>query len=194
LLYEPFKLRLGVPSQAPAMAHSYQKMTHRTGSAATTLVFIVALAIACLFAFTLPFFSSYLDFFRSPHELLSSSNSGSDELNGGCADGSAESGKWNQLYHLGGESPWIRRITNVVSEQDGGTVEDPPRGCTVKQVHYIGRHGERYPTLGAGLEMIALLQRLKEYDQEHDGGLKGLLSFVKDWQFFSQGMIPLSII
>ena len=41
-------------------------------------------------------------------------------------------GDWNILYHLGGNSPWIRNINDII---EGGIA--PPEGCSVEQVHMV---------------------------------------------------------
>jgi len=40
---------------------------------------------------------------------------------------------WNQLYHLGGNSPWIQKVDGVVN----GSL-DVPTGCRIDQVHMVG--------------------------------------------------------
>jgi hypothetical protein len=40
---------------------------------------------------------------------------------------------WNLLYHLGGNSPWIAKVSGVVDE----TSIDPPAGCRIDQVHMV---------------------------------------------------------
>lgn len=64
------------------------------------------------------------------------------------SDGSLLGQKWNLLYHLGGNNPWIEKKEGV--REEGIAVPD---GCRVEQVHMLSRHGERYPTLGAGISM-----------------------------------------
>ena len=39
---------------------------------------------------------------------------------------------WNLFYHLGGNGPWIPKVSGVV---EGGI--DPPEGCTVDQIHMV---------------------------------------------------------
>ncbi|KAH7090373.1 hypothetical protein FB567DRAFT_519669 [Paraphoma chrysanthemicola] len=41
--------------------------------------------------------------------------------------------KWNILYHLGGNGPWVEKVIDVV---DGGIAV--PEGCRVRQVHMVG--------------------------------------------------------
>jgi acid phosphatase len=84
--------------------------------------------------------------------------------------------KWNILYHLGGNGPWIQKVDGIV---DGGI--GPPEGCTVEQVHMMSRHAERYPTIRAGARMLDLVGRIKSPNVT----LEGPLAFVKDWEYFS---------
>lgn len=41
---------------------------------------------------------------------------------------------WDQLYHLGGNSPWIPKLDGVVT-----TDVTAPAGCRVDQVHMVGQ-------------------------------------------------------
>ena len=41
---------------------------------------------------------------------------------------------WNILYHIGGNSPWIQKIDDVVESGFG-----VPAGCQVEQVHMVRR-------------------------------------------------------
>jgi acid phosphatase len=84
--------------------------------------------------------------------------------------------KWNILYHLGGNGPWIQKVDGIV---EGGI--GPPGGCKVEQVHMMSRHAERYPTIKAGTRMLDLVDRIKSPNVI----LKGPLAFVKDWEYFS---------
>ncbi|KAI9754503.1 MAG: hypothetical protein M4579_004673 [Chaenotheca gracillima] len=90
---------------------------------------------------------------------------------------SDEKDDWDILYHLGGNSPWIKKIDGVVD-----TTVEPPAGCEVEQVHMMSRHGERYPTLAAGARMLDLLRRI----QDSATPLKGDLAFVNNWEYFTQ--------
>ncbi|KAF8472654.1 multiple inositol polyphosphate phosphatase [Kalaharituber pfeilii] len=84
--------------------------------------------------------------------------------------------KWNLLYHLGGNGPWVQRVDNLVK---GGI--DVPKGCKVDMVHMMSRHGERYPTQSAGERMITLVNRIKSSQQQK----KGSLAFLNNWDYFS---------
>lgn len=54
--------------------------------------------------------------------------------------------QWDDLRHLGGNSPWIRKTRGVLND----TAAELPAGCIVDQVHMMSRHGERYPTYATG--------------------------------------------
>jgi hypothetical protein len=43
--------------------------------------------------------------------------------------------RWNLLYHLGGNGPWIEKIDGVVHSRGEGI--GPPVGCTVESVHMV---------------------------------------------------------
>ncbi|KAL4898767.1 histidine phosphatase superfamily [Aspergillus ambiguus] len=83
---------------------------------------------------------------------------------------------WNLLYHLGGNGPWIEKVGDA--ELDG---IDPPRGCSVDQVHMMSRHAERYPTTSAGTRHLDLINRI----QEANFVLNGSLSFLNNWTYFT---------
>lgn len=51
--------------------------------------------------------------------------------------GSGATDAWNQLYHLGGNSPWIPKINAIVD-----TSLYAPAGCRIDQVHMV-RHEYR---------------------------------------------------
>ena len=57
--------------------------------------------------------------------------------------------KWDILYHLGGNGPWIE----LADGQASPTGVEVPVGCRVDQVHMLARHAERYPTGSVGMRM-----------------------------------------
>lgn len=81
---------------------------------------------------------------------------------------------FNILEHLGGNGPWFARKPE--SELQG-----LPMKCHVDQVHMISRHAERYPTKSAGNRHFLLLEKMKA----PNAVLSGSLSFVKDWEYFT---------
>jgi acid phosphatase len=100
----------------------------------------------------------------------------------GGADWAAKKGgsigvDWNILYHLGGDGPWVEKIQDNFPD---ATVE-PPKGCEVKQVHMLSRHGERYPTTGLGQNMQKVLDKMKK------GKPYGDLEFLNTWEHFVTG-------
>lgn len=96
--------------------------------------------------------------------------SGEPDYQAASATG-VEKDKWNLLYHLGGNGPWVEKIDGVV---EGGI--QVPEDCEVDMVHMVGsrvrmasperggaknsgqmsRHGERFPTLKAGNRMYTV--------------------------------------
>ncbi|KAI7339633.1 phosphoglycerate mutase-like protein [Hortaea werneckii] len=87
----------------------------------------------------------------------------------------AESGEWDPMHHMGGNSPWFPKYAGTVQEG-----LDLPQGCRVDQVHMISRHAERYPTVLAGVRMLELYQHLQKANMTFSGDL----GFVNDWNFF----------
>lgn len=81
---------------------------------------------------------------------------------------------WNLLYHLGGNGPWVARVSE-------GHFDRLPLKCEVDQVHMIARHAERFPTENAGARHLALMGRLKAPGIH----LKGRLEFLNDWTYFT---------
>ena len=67
---------------------------------------------------------TFLDYFSKGlvQEVLPSRD---DQGNGGQ--------RWNILYHLGGNGPWIPKLHGIADRDI-----DPPSGCTVDQVHMVG--------------------------------------------------------
>ncbi|KAF2434710.1 phosphoglycerate mutase-like protein [Tothia fuscella] len=117
---------------------------------------------------SLPFTSGRTSWFH-PQSWLPSTTSSQNSPKG-------TKHKWNILYHLGGNGPWIQKVDGIV---DGGI--GPPEGCEVEQVHMMSRHAERYPTIRAGIRMLDLVDRIKADNVT----LTGPLSFVKDWEWFA---------
>ncbi|KAK0292553.1 hypothetical protein LTR35_000583 [Friedmanniomyces endolithicus] len=92
-----------------------------------------------------------------------------------CSKPAPDDETWDIRYHLGGNNPWIPKVSGTV---DGGI--EPPLGCVVDQVHMLSRHAERYPTTLAGIRMLELYQHI----QKANITLKGELAFANDWDFF----------
>ena len=66
----------------------------------------------------------------------------------------------------------------------GDEYVSPGEGCQVTQVHMICRHGERYPTLGMGLQIAEFAQNVSLYK-----GFRGSLSFLNEWDLESDGWL-----
>jgi acid phosphatase len=118
---------------------------------------------------TLPFTSGRSSWF-APQSWLPRTLPGQE------ASSSNRKSKWNILYHLGGNGPWIQKMDGIV---EGGV--GPPEGCTVEQVHMMSRHAERYPTIRAGIRMVNLVDKIKA----NNVTLSGPLAFVKEWEYFA---------
>ena len=82
---------------------------------------------------------------------------------------------WNILYHLGGNGPWVEKVIDVV--EDGIAV---PEDCEVEQVHMMARHAERYPTVTAGRNQKAVVDKMR------NSGIRftGNLAFFNNWSLF----------
>ena len=89
--------------------------------------------------------------------------------------------KFNLLYHLGGNGPWITKRYGLGHPDDA-----LPETCVVDQVHMLSRHAERYPTRNAGRRHLDLLKRLHRQGLD----LQGSLSFLKTWNYFTDPEYP----
>lgn len=58
-----------------------------------------------------------------------------------------------------------------------------PDGAEIIQLHMLHRHGERYPTTGAGAQLLA--EKIQAYQNGTLGNIKftGELSFLNDWKY-----------
>ncbi|KAF1851927.1 phosphoglycerate mutase-like protein [Cucurbitaria berberidis CBS 394.84] len=100
----------------------------------------------------------------------------SDGIHEGHMGAGAITERWNILYHLGGNGPWVEKVIDVV---DGGIVV--PEGCEIEQVHMMSRHAERYPTRRAGdIGQRAVVERMKQSGKTFTGNL----AFFNRWQLF----------
>ncbi|EXJ86519.1 hypothetical protein A1O3_03470 [Capronia epimyces CBS 606.96] len=88
---------------------------------------------------------------------------------------------WDLFYHLGGNGPWIPKIDGI-----GYSDALLPEECSVDQVHVLSRHAERYPTRNAGARHLQLLDRLRSPEVT----LKGSLSFLESWTYFTDPYSP----
>lgn len=77
---------------------------------------------------------------------------------------------FNTIKNFGGNGPY--------SDGRGyGISRDPPEGCAVDQVIFLGRHGERYPDPSVYQKIEKSLKKLKDYGSSH--------TFVNDLEFFN---------
>ncbi|KAL1864799.1 acid phosphatase pho5 [Paecilomyces lecythidis] len=78
------------------------------------------------------------------------------------------------LKHYGGNGPYSQRVSY-------GIERDTPSGCAVDQVISIQRHGERYPSSGAG---ATFEQTLAKVYSANITNWKGDLSFLDHWTYW----------
>lgn len=78
------------------------------------------------------------------------------------------------MQHWGNLSPYFSVSSHGLSE--GSSVI--PEQCELEELHWLQRHGARYPTQGAGGEGLA--SRLKDAG---DWTAKGELKFLNDWTY-----------
>ncbi|KAJ7172078.1 phytase [Mycena filopes] len=54
----------------------------------------------------------------------------------------------------------------------------PPNGCEITQVNILQRHGARFPTSGASINIVSAVRKLQNVDEYTHGGMEFLRSFV----------------
>lgn len=89
---------------------------------------------------------------------------------------------FNVLQHWGHLSPWYSTDHGLGG---GDATSIAPAGCEIVGVHWLQRHGARYPTL-SGEGPAALGERIAKAKAETEGGdlgAKGALSFLNDWTY-----------
>lgn len=79
----------------------------------------------------------------------------------------------NVLKYMGDRGPYVDR-------RGYGINRDPPAGCTVEQVVFLGRHGERFPNEEDYTETYEVLRKVLACQ----GNLNGSLSFANNWTPF----------
>ena len=79
----------------------------------------------------------------------------------------------------GNLSPWF----SVQSEENGlpGASPRVPKGCSLKQVHLLHRHGARYPTAGSPPAQFAAA--LHEVASTTGFKVSGPLKFLSTWTY-----------
>lgn len=80
---------------------------------------------------------------------------------------------FNLFQNLGGHGPFQEFPALV----DGDSARLPDE-CCITQAHFLGRHGERYPTFSRGIRYEATLEKIK------DSGLTGPLEFLNNYTYF----------
>lgn len=81
--------------------------------------------------------------------------------------------QYNVVRYLAAAGPYVQ-------SRGYGISTDIPETCTVEQVQYYSRHGERYPGQAVGLSLEATLKKLQGYNST----ITGPLSFLNDYQYF----------
>ncbi|KAJ3566101.1 hypothetical protein NP233_g7216 [Leucocoprinus birnbaumii] len=101
------------------------------------------------------------------------------ELKKGHHDEDTEEEKFNMLEHWGNLSPWYS-IKRGGFGLDSGV--EAPDTCRVTGLHFLHRHGARYPTEWARFGGPAkLAKKLHENTEQWTGS--GKLTFLNDWTF-----------
>lgn len=90
---------------------------------------------------------------------------------------------FNIKNNWGSLSPYFQSGTPFAGAADtpmpGATIQDLPHQCSLKQVHVLHRHAERYPTPGIGASMEAFAKKLKDMDQS----TSKVFEWVDDWEY-----------
>lgn len=85
-----------------------------------------------------------------------------------------QSASFSIMQHWGNLSPYYSVASHGLPESSAVT----PEQCELEELHWLQRHGARYPTLGAGGEAVA--RRLKDAGEWK---AKGDLKFLNDWTY-----------
>ncbi|OBA17005.1 acid phosphatase [Metschnikowia bicuspidata var. bicuspidata NRRL YB-4993] len=80
---------------------------------------------------------------------------------------------YNVVRFLGGSGPYVQHPGFGIST-------DIPDQCSLKQVHLMSRHGERFPSLSYGKRFEAIMDKVKLYN----GTFRGELEFFNDYTYF----------
>lgn len=78
---------------------------------------------------------------------------------------------FNLFQHLGGNGPYLKFPSF-------GLDSETPETCSISQVHFLGRHSERYPTTNRGIQFEKTLEKLR------DSNSTGPLSFLNSYRYF----------
>lgn len=83
----------------------------------------------------------------------------------------SESSFFHLFQHMGGHGPYVQFPTVLANT-------DIPSQCHISQVHFLGRHGERYPTLNRGIMYERTLSKFKNSNST------GPLDFLNTYKYF----------
>ncbi|KAK4943940.1 hypothetical protein LTR66_014561, partial [Elasticomyces elasticus] len=97
------------------------------------------------------------------------------------APGNKHTDAFNPHYHLGGNGPWVPRLSGPSYSSQRLTIN-----CKIDQAHLLSRHAERYPTSNAGARHLAFLSKLSSPDVK----LNESLAFLRNWTYFTDPVNP----
>ena len=77
------------------------------------------------------------------------------------------------------------QLSHYFPNPDGFGVDEYslPKGARLAQLHMLSRHGSRYPTVGAGAQLLA--EKIQAYTNGSEGDVtfSGELAFLNDWEY-----------
>lgn len=82
--------------------------------------------------------------------------------------------QYNIVKYLAAAGPYIQNPGNGISTEI-------PEQCSVEQVQYYSRHGERFPGISAGKKHQKLVDRLQNYSKS----INGPLSFLNEYTYYA---------
>lgn len=82
--------------------------------------------------------------------------------------------QYNLVKYLAAAGPYIQNPGYGIST-------DIPNQCTVEQVHYYSRHGERFPGISAGKSQKATVDKLQNYNKT----IVGPLAFLNNYEYYA---------
>ncbi|KAK6465221.1 acid phosphatase [Scheffersomyces coipomensis] len=81
--------------------------------------------------------------------------------------------QYNVVKYLAAAGPYVQHPGYGIST-------DIPKGCTIEQVHYYSRHGERFPGIGEGKTHESIIEKILKTP----GQLNGELSFLNYYKYY----------
>ncbi|KAK6204536.1 acid phosphatase [Scheffersomyces amazonensis] len=81
--------------------------------------------------------------------------------------------QYNIVRYLAAAGPYVQNPGYGIST-------DIPKSCTIEQVHYLSRHGERFPGLWEGKTHEAILEKILKTP----GKLQGDLEFLNNYKYY----------